>query len=31
MILDFEKAVKSGVEQAMRECELTIGMTLSVQ
>lgn len=28
MILDFEKAVKSGVEQAMRECELTIGMTL---
>ena len=28
MILDFEKAVKSGVERAMRECELTIGMTL---
>ena len=28
MRLDFEKAVKSGVEQAMRECELTIGMTL---
>lgn len=25
---DFENAVKSGVEQAMRECELTIGMTL---
>lgn len=25
---DFEKAVKDGVEQAMRECELTIGMTL---
>ena len=28
MKFDFEKAVKSGVEQAMRECELTIGMTL---
>lgn len=25
---DFDKAVKSGVEQAMKECELTIGMTL---
>ena len=28
MEIDFEKAVKAGVEQAMRECELTIGMTL---
>lgn len=25
---DFDKAVKSGVEQAMKECELTIGMTV---
>lgn len=25
---DFDKAVESGVEQAMKECELTIGMTL---
>lgn len=25
---NFDKAVKSGVEQAMKECELTIGMTL---
>lgn len=25
---DFDKAVKSGVEQGMKECELTIGMTL---
>lgn len=25
---DFYKAVKSGVEQAMKEYELTIGMTL---
>lgn len=25
---DFDKAVKSGVEQAMKECELKIGMTL---
>ena len=25
---DFYKAVKSGVEQAMKECELKIGMTL---
>lgn len=28
MKFDFDKAVKEGVEQAMRECELTIGMTL---
>ena len=28
METDFEKCVKAGVEQAMRECELTIGMTL---
>lgn len=28
MKIDFDKAVKEGVEQAMRECELTIGMTL---
>ena len=28
MEIDFEKCVKAGVEQAMRECELTIGMTL---
>ena len=28
MEFDFEKCVKAGVEQAMRECELTIGMTL---
>ena len=28
MEINFEKAVKAGVEQAMRECELTIGMTL---
>lgn len=28
MILDFEKAVKSGVEQAMRDYELNIGMTV---
>lgn len=26
--LDFDNAVKCGVEQAMKECELTIGMTL---
>lgn len=25
---DFNKAVAEGVEQAMKECELTIGMTL---
>lgn len=25
---DFNNAIKSGVEQAMKECELTIGMTL---
>lgn len=25
---DLDKAVESGVEQAMKECELTIGMTL---
>lgn len=28
MKLDFEKCIKDGVEQAMSECELTIGMTL---
>lgn len=28
MKLDFEKSIKDGVEQAMKECELTIGMTL---
>ena len=28
MKIDFDKVVKEGVEQAMRECELTIGMTL---
>lgn len=28
MKVDFEKAIKDGVEQAMRECELTIGITL---
>ena len=28
MEIDFEKCVKAGVEQDMRECELTIGMTL---
>lgn len=28
MKLDFEQAIKSGVDQAMKECELTIGMTL---
>ena len=28
MKLDSDKAIKDGVEQAMRECELTIGMTL---
>lgn len=28
MKLDFEKAVKDGVDQAMREYELTIGMTV---
>lgn len=28
MEINIEKAVKAGVEQAMRECELTIGMTL---
>ena len=28
MEIDFEECVKAGVEQAMRECELTIGMTL---
>lgn len=28
MKVDFEKAIKDGVEQAMRECELTMGMTL---
>ena len=28
MKFDFEKAIKDGVEQAMKECELTIGMTL---
>lgn len=26
--IDVEKIVKEGVEQAMKECELTIGMTL---
>ena len=25
---DFENCIKQGVEQAMKECELTIGMTL---
>lgn len=28
MKINIEKAVKAGVERAMRECELTIGMTL---
>lgn len=28
MKLDFDKCIKDGVEQAMKECELTIGMTL---
>lgn len=28
MFIDFEECVKAGVEQAMKECELTIGMTL---
>lgn len=28
MKLDFEENIKAGVEQAMKECELTIGMTL---
>ena len=28
MKIDFDKVVKEGVEQAMQECELTIGMTL---
>ena len=28
MKIDFDKAVKEGVEQAMRECVLTIGMML---
>lgn len=28
MTLNFDKAIKEGVEQAMKECELTIGMTL---
>lgn len=28
MKLDFEQSIKNGVEQAMKECELTIGMTL---
>lgn len=26
--ISFEEAIKQGVEQAMKECELTIGMTL---
>jgi hypothetical protein len=28
MTLDLEQCIKSGVEQALKECELTIGMTL---
>lgn len=28
MKIDFNECVKSGVKQAMKECELTIGMTL---
>lgn len=28
MKFDFEACIKSGVDQAMKECELTIGMTL---
>lgn len=28
MRFDFDECIKSGVEQAMKECELTIGMTL---
>lgn len=28
MTFDFNECIKSGVEQAMKECELTIGMTL---
>lgn len=28
MKIDFEKCIKSGVDQAMKDCELTIGMTL---
>ena len=28
MRFDFDKCIKDGVEQAMKECELTIGMTL---
>jgi len=28
MRIDFDKCIKDGVEQAMKECELTIGMTL---
>lgn len=29
MKIDFYECVKSGVDQVMRECELTIGMTLN--
>lgn len=28
MTFDFDKCIKDGVEQAMKECELTISMTL---
>ena len=28
MKIDFEECIKSGVDQAMKDCELTIGMTL---
>lgn len=28
MKIDFEKCVKDGIEQAIKECELTIDMTL---
>lgn len=28
MKFDFTECIKSGVDQAMKECELTIGMTL---
>lgn len=28
MKIDFDKCVRQGVEQAMKECELKIGMTL---
>lgn len=28
MEFDFAECIRSGVDQAMRECELTIGMTL---